>query len=162
MADYYPLIAKAVEGLEKCTGEARRGLYDRARKALVTQLRGVEPALSESDITRERLALEEVIRKVEAEAARRSRSAPPPPSRPEPPPPEAARPQTTGPETPQPDTTVGFEPPGGPEPGPVPGPARQADIPQPADGLRAAPPSVMRVEPRVEPAPLRPSPRYAE
>jgi hypothetical protein len=47
MADYYPLIAKAVTGLEKSTGEARRGLYDRARSALVAQLRGVTPALSE-------------------------------------------------------------------------------------------------------------------
>jgi hypothetical protein len=88
MADYYSLIAKAVEGLEKSTGEARRGLYDRARKALLEQLRGVEPALSEPDITRERLALEEAIRKVEAEAARRSRNDPPPLPRPEPPPPE--------------------------------------------------------------------------
>src|SRR5260370_22682724 len=76
MADYYPLIAKAVSGLEKSTGEARRALYDRARTALLAQLRGVEPALSEPDITRERLALEEAIRKVEAEAARRSRGEP--------------------------------------------------------------------------------------
>src|SRR5258708_20959843 len=76
MADYYPLIAKAVSGLDKSTGEARRALYDRARTALLAQLRGVEPALSEPDITRERLALEEAIRKVEAEAARRSRSEP--------------------------------------------------------------------------------------
>src|SRR6516164_11742203 len=76
MADYYPLIAKAVSGLEKSTGEARRALYDRARTALLAQLRGVEPALSEPDITRERLALEEAIRKVEAEAARRSRGDP--------------------------------------------------------------------------------------
>src|SRR5215831_16712204 len=76
MADYYPLIAKAVSGLEKSTGEARRALYDRARTALLAQLRGVEPALSEPDITRERLALEEAIRKVEAEAARRSRNDP--------------------------------------------------------------------------------------
>src|SRR4051812_49912522 len=73
MADYYPLIARAVTGLDKSTGEARRALYERARTALVTQLRGVEPALSEADITRERLALEEAIRKVEAEAARRPR-----------------------------------------------------------------------------------------
>jgi len=76
MADYYPLIAKAVSGLEKSTGEARRALYDRARTALLAQLRGGEPALSEPDITRERLALEEAIRKVEAEAARRSRNDP--------------------------------------------------------------------------------------
>jgi hypothetical protein len=69
MADYYPLIAKAVVGLDKSTAETRRALYDRARTALLAQLRGVEPALSEPDITRERLALEEAIRKVEAEIA---------------------------------------------------------------------------------------------
>ena len=84
MADYYPLIAKAVAGLERNTGEGRRALYERARTALVAQLRGVIPALSESDITRERLALEEAIRKVEGEAARRGRpesSRPPEPVR---------------------------------------------------------------------------------
>jgi hypothetical protein len=74
MADYYPLIARAVGGLDKNSGENRRALYDRARAALVSQLRGVEPALDETDITRERLALEEAIRKVEAEAAKRSRA----------------------------------------------------------------------------------------
>jgi hypothetical protein len=73
MADYYPLIAKAVAGLERNTGEARRTLYERARGALVAQLRSVTPALGESEITRERLALEEAIRKVEADAARRAR-----------------------------------------------------------------------------------------
>jgi hypothetical protein len=74
MTDYHPLIVRAVEGLDKSTGEARRALYERARTALVTQLRSVEPALSESEITKERLALEEAIRKVEAEAARKSRT----------------------------------------------------------------------------------------
>src|ERR1700689_4527900 len=73
MTDYQPLIARAIEGLGKSTGEARRALYERARSALVTQLRSVEPALSESEITRERLSLEEAIRKVEADAARKSR-----------------------------------------------------------------------------------------
>src|SRR6185369_9893708 len=73
MADYHPLIARAVAGLEKNSGEARRALYERARTALVAQLRGVVPALDESEITRERLALEEAIRKVEAEAARQAR-----------------------------------------------------------------------------------------
>jgi hypothetical protein len=70
MADYYPLISRAVAGLEKNNGENRRALYERARAALLAQLRGVTPPLPESDITRERLALEESIRKVEAEAAR--------------------------------------------------------------------------------------------
>jgi len=82
MADYYPLIARAVSGLEKSTGEARRTIYDRARNALLAQLSSVDPPLSDSDITRERLALEEAIRKVEAEAARKARTEPP---RPEPP-----------------------------------------------------------------------------
>ena len=84
MADYYPLIVRAVSGLEKNTGEGRRALYERARSALVAQLRGVIPPLGETEITRERLALEEAIRKVEAEAARRARpeSPAPPPIRP--------------------------------------------------------------------------------
>ena len=47
-------------------------MYERARTALVAQLRSVNPPLSENDVTRERLALEESIRKVEAEAARKT------------------------------------------------------------------------------------------
>ena len=86
MADYHPLISRAVAGLDKNTGENRRVLYERARAALVNQLRSIEPALDESDITRERLALEEAIRKVEADAAKRTRddeiSFTPPESRP--------------------------------------------------------------------------------
>src|SRR5258707_6995575 len=73
MADYHPLIARAVAGLDKNTGENRRALYERARTALVAELRGVVRALEESEITRERLALEEAIRKVEAESARHAR-----------------------------------------------------------------------------------------
>jgi hypothetical protein len=73
MTDYQPLLTRAIEGLGKSTGESRRVLYERARKALVTQLRSVEPALSESEITRERLSLEEAIRKAESVAARKSR-----------------------------------------------------------------------------------------
>ncbi len=94
MADYHPLIARAVEGLENSTGEARRGLYERARAALVSQLRSIDPPLSEADITRERLALEDAIRKVEAESVRKARAeraAPPPrPAPPKPPVPSTA------------------------------------------------------------------------
>src|SRR3569623_1096929 len=70
MAEYYPLNARAVAGLDKNTGENRRALYERARAALVNQLRGVDPPLDEADITRERLGLEEAIRRLEAEAAK--------------------------------------------------------------------------------------------
>ncbi|MGD9845150.1 MAG: hypothetical protein AB7O60_17570 [Variibacter sp.] len=101
MTDYLPLLQRAVEGLEKSTGESRRALYERARTALVAQLRGLNPPLSESEITRERLALEEAVRKVEADAARRMRDEsgarapaapePPPPPEPPAPPPAAVR-----------------------------------------------------------------------
>src|SRR5438067_10307439 len=74
MADYYPLIARAIAGLDpSAPGESRRALYERARAALIAQLRSVEPPLSESEITRERLSLEEAVRKAEYEAAQRAR-----------------------------------------------------------------------------------------
>ena len=76
MADYYPLIARAIAGLDpNAPGESRRALYERARTALIAQLRSVQPPLSESEITRERLSLEEAVRKVESEAAQRARDA---------------------------------------------------------------------------------------
>src|ERR1700738_1278678 len=70
MADYYRLLSRVVAGIEKNNGENRRAIYDRARSAVVRQLRAIVPVLSESDITRERLALEEAIRRVEAECER--------------------------------------------------------------------------------------------
>lgn len=74
MADYYPLIARAISGLDaSAPGESRRALYERARSALIAQLRSVQPPLTESEITRERLSLEEAIRKVESEVAQRAR-----------------------------------------------------------------------------------------
>jgi hypothetical protein len=70
MAEYYPLISRAVGGLSDKSGENRRALYERARAALVTQLRNATPALDEAQITRERLGLEDAIRRVEAEAVK--------------------------------------------------------------------------------------------
>src|SRR6266852_6002360 len=70
MADYYQLIARAVAGFHKNTDEARRAaLYEHARGALVIQLCSLTPPLTESEITRECLSLEEAIRKIEAEVA---------------------------------------------------------------------------------------------
>src|SRR3972149_1969531 len=93
--------SRAVAGLEKNPGEPRRALYDRARNALLKQLSGVTPPLPESDIRRERLALEEAIRKVEGDAARRMRpDAPRPPTRATPGPQEPAAPAPGAPATP--------------------------------------------------------------
>jgi hypothetical protein len=78
MAEYYPLISRAVGGLSDKSGENRRALYERARAALVSQLRNATPALDEGQITRERLALEDAIRRVEAEAVKAEQGPAPP------------------------------------------------------------------------------------
>ncbi len=72
MADYNSVLKKAVAGLQENTGSARRAVYQRARNAIVKQLKSYDPPLSPSQITEEQLKLEEAIRKVEAEAARES------------------------------------------------------------------------------------------
>jgi hypothetical protein len=144
MADYHPLIARAVEGLGTGSGEARRSLYERARAALVSQLRVIDPPLSEADITRERLALEDAIRKVEAEAVRRSRAEPrpaPPPLRPNPPSP---RPQAQPPSP---------SPPPPPPPPPQPAPPPRRDRVSPSFG--EAPPAPRAELQRPEPPLLR-------
>ena len=69
MADYYPLLARAISALPENNGEARRTVYERARSALLAQLRGADPPLPDEEVTRERLALEEAVRRVETEYA---------------------------------------------------------------------------------------------
>src|ERR1700733_5750362 len=169
MTDYQPLIARAIEGLGKSTGEARRALYERARSALVTQLRSVEPALSESEIPRERLSLEEAIRKVEADAARKSRMEArteprfeprplKPPSRPAP----VAMPAPAPPPPPPPP------PPAAPPRPPAP-PAAEPPQPEPLEALQDEPPQLQddfdepaHVEPPPPPPPPpRPAPSTA-
>ena len=43
MTDYQPLLARALKGLDRNTSEARRAVYDRARQALLNQLRSAAP-----------------------------------------------------------------------------------------------------------------------
>jgi hypothetical protein len=121
MADYYPVLTRAISGLETNTAETRRGVYERARQAIVKQLRSYDPPLSESEITKERLNLEEAVRRIEAEhrtaqnaAAQAAQAAQPAPSS-EPAPltadgpmaPSSARP----PVPPQPPRPVAVQPP---------------------------------------------------
>jgi class 3 adenylate cyclase len=72
--NYYQLIARAMNGIDGSSAEARQAVYERSRAALVAQLRFNQPGLTKAEIAKERLALEEVIRKVEAEAARKWRT----------------------------------------------------------------------------------------
>lgn len=100
MADFHPILARAIAGLTDKSPEARRAVYDRARAALLAQLRSLDPPLSEADITRERLSLDEAVSRIEAEialaeaiepsfpplpAGERRSPEPMPPARPEPP-----------------------------------------------------------------------------
>ncbi|NRG17402.1 hypothetical protein HPQ64_06860 [Rhizobiales bacterium] len=82
MADYYSVLKKTVAALPDNTGAARRNIYQRARTAIVGQLKAYDPPLSPSEITNEQLRLEEAIRKVEAEAARETLGLNKPPEEP--------------------------------------------------------------------------------
>jgi hypothetical protein len=66
MADYRPLLIRAISRLDSNTPAARQGVYARARAALVALLNGQDhPHASEEDFERERRALEDAIGKVE-------------------------------------------------------------------------------------------------
>jgi len=113
MADYKELLRRAVEALPENNGAARRAVYEKARAALVGQLRAINPPLAARDITTHRLQLEDCIRQVEQEAseaviagmngsAHDAAPAPvyfePPPSKPLPPPGRGpAKPQLNAP-----------------------------------------------------------------
>ncbi len=92
MADYQSLLNRAVDNLPNASvAAARQAIYDRARAALVTQLRSLRPPLPDSDIEREERALDKAIAQVEQqfeatdalpEAAPETGSASPQPSAP--------------------------------------------------------------------------------
>lgn len=69
MAEYYALLARAVGRLQPSTETARREIYTKARNALIQQLKAITPPLSVAEISKQRLELEEAIRKVERETA---------------------------------------------------------------------------------------------
>jgi hypothetical protein len=75
MADYYPVLARAVSNLAHNVAQARRELYARARTIVAEQLRRQYPQDTVQDAAqgpasatmREQAALETAIRRVEAE-----------------------------------------------------------------------------------------------
>ena len=62
MDDYHTIIAKAVSALHPNTGDTRRRLYERARAALLAELRSAD----HSDIMAAQMLLELAIGEVEA------------------------------------------------------------------------------------------------
>lgn len=65
MADFYKVLRKTIEALPVATGQARRSVYDRARTAISRQLDAMNPPLPPSEVSRQRLELEDSIRTVE-------------------------------------------------------------------------------------------------
>ncbi|MCC2099433.1 MAG: hypothetical protein KDJ29_21255 [Hyphomicrobiales bacterium] len=92
MADFYPLLSRAVANLPDATSERRHAIYDRARTALLGQLRSVEPSPEQAVIDSELASLDEAIQRVESELATAQVTetktvtpiVPPPPSAPRP------------------------------------------------------------------------------
>ncbi len=165
MADYQSLLTRAVANLPpSSTAAARQAIYERARKALVTQLRSLRPPLPESDIQREETSLDKAIEAVEAKFApvaegQASVAAPPVaepvphvgPSPQAPPPPSPQAPPPHSPQPPVPPKTAP-SPDAAPRPAPS---AKPAAAPSPAAHTPA--PSASPVPPpRVAPLTSRP------
>ena len=74
MADFYPLIARAIARLEKNTEDARQAVYEHARATLVDHLRNVNPPLTKSEIVRLHFILEEAILAAELDVVRLQRN----------------------------------------------------------------------------------------
>lgn len=72
MADYFAILKRAVDGLPDGTREQRQAIYDKARKALLGQLQNMDPPLAASEISKQRVALEEAVRAVELDLMRQN------------------------------------------------------------------------------------------
>jgi lipoprotein-anchoring transpeptidase ErfK/SrfK len=77
MVDYYPILARAMSAPEARDPQWRRGVYERARQMLVTQLLARRPATSPDAIAAEQSGLDSAIRRIEAEMSRPARGATP-------------------------------------------------------------------------------------
>jgi hypothetical protein len=65
IADYHSLLANAVSALRNDDAKVREELYERARAALMTEFKKLDPPPSEFDVLEERLKLNFAIHDVE-------------------------------------------------------------------------------------------------
>ncbi|HYA80553.1 MAG TPA: hypothetical protein VED87_06465, partial [Methylocystis sp.] len=98
MADYYSLLARKIGALPQSTPQNRQAVYELARRALLNQLRSIQPPVAEQVIQNEGRALDEAIARLESEASGAgSAPAAPKPAEPEPESKPAATPPTAPP-----------------------------------------------------------------
>src|SRR5271155_5636219 len=69
MADYYSILLRAVTAPEAGDRQWRRGVFDRARQMLASQLRTRQPPMPEPAIAAELEAMDLAIERIEAELA---------------------------------------------------------------------------------------------
>ncbi|BAQ48487.1 hypothetical protein [Methylobacterium aquaticum] len=147
MADYYPLLARALEALPDRSPDLRHTVYERARAALIGQLRSLDPPLSEADIEAERVSLDRAIARLETEHGGQ-----PEPALPEPPK-EAAKEPPRDPEPAAAEATPAPAPeanglPRATAPAPLPAPPVAPPAPHTADALpEAGPPVELKLPP---------------
>ncbi len=142
MADFQSLLGKAVANLPNRGNPAlRQAIYERARIALVAQLRRMNPPLSETDIAREENALQAAAQRLEAEIVAGVQADTPPlaapaaPARATSPPPNGSSPSSTA----------------------APSPKLRPKAPKIPD-----PPQKMTAAPAVAPPPVAPPPKSAD
>lgn len=157
MADYRELLRRAISALPENNGAARRAVYEKARTALVGQLRAIQPPLPARDITQHRLQLEDCIRQVEQEASEAVISLGRDPS--------SARPAFTPPVRRPPSAPAQAEPVAEPvaeaaPPQPEPEEVVTASVAQPEP--QSEPEPQPAVQPAVEPAPAEARPARAQ
>jgi hypothetical protein len=73
-ADYCSVIALAVRMLGQSTVDARHRVYERARKAVVSEMNRAYPLLDQADIVAAQMCLEAAIKEIEAETLRSQRA----------------------------------------------------------------------------------------
>jgi hypothetical protein len=83
MADYYPVLARAVSRLAINDAQARREVYERAQTIVIAELRRQDLQISAPEIMRELAAFETAIRRVEAESLSNQTQAPEGPTPPQ-------------------------------------------------------------------------------
>lgn len=66
MADFVTVLQRAVENLEDNNEQARRALYEKAKSALMGQLRALDPPPSQEELDRQSAELDTAIEQVEA------------------------------------------------------------------------------------------------